>query len=695
KPDNVLVSDDGEGLGLRARVVDFGLASTLAEDPELVDAPATASASRVDNSESALTITGARLGTPAYMAPEQIAGRPADARCDQFSFALALHEALTGQRAFAGERVEELHAAVLAGRRRSPARRIPRGLRLVIDRALELDPQRRFPSMLVLLSEIERARAARRRGGVALAGVSVALTAGALGSAVARPVPCAGGQAAIATTWDAPQRAAVESAFLATDKPYAAKAWAEAARRLDDYARAWATMHDDACAATRVRGEQSSEALDLRMVCLERRRDELAALVEEFSRDALDPSVVSRAVEASDSLTPIDGCADLEALASPESLPEDPRIRTQVATLRRQIARGKAARDAGRYREALAIAEQVDAAAEQLAYRPLRAETALLVGTLRGLLGEADTAELELERGFTLALASGHTEVAMWTAIHAVHVVGFVGHHGFEGRRWARLAEPLVTRLDSPPRAEASLVANLGNIAVLQGELDEAETRFQDAIERATADVGARDVMIARSSANLGAVYRRRGDYERALAAYRRAESIFDENLGPRHPAMATLANNMGALYQAMGSLADAERSYQTVLELAGSSIAATSPTLGHAHNNFGELLLERGEPAAAAEHFTAAIEIWEQSLAPAHPLVAHPLMGLGRARLALGDAPGAVSALRRALELREGAGLGPGGRGACFVARVPPRAQTLEPQDMSNRNAEPVREAS
>ncbi|MCA9694961.1 MAG: serine/threonine protein kinase, partial [Myxococcales bacterium] len=80
KPDNVLV--DGDGV---ARVGDFGLARLLEE------APAEAPAGPAPALHS-LTATRAVMGTPAYMSPEQHAGRPADARTDQFSFCVALWE---------------------------------------------------------------------------------------------------------------------------------------------------------------------------------------------------------------------------------------------------------------------------------------------------------------------------------------------------------------------------------------------------------------------------------------------------------------------------------------------------------------------------------------------------------------------------------------------------------------------------
>src|SRR5215510_3401784 len=71
----------------------------------------------------ALTRTGAMVGTPLYMAPEQFLLRPTDARSDQFSFCVTLHEALFGERPFAGDSFPTLFEAVVSGRVREPAQK--------------------------------------------------------------------------------------------------------------------------------------------------------------------------------------------------------------------------------------------------------------------------------------------------------------------------------------------------------------------------------------------------------------------------------------------------------------------------------------------------------------------------------------------------------------------------------------------
>ncbi|HEX8107829.1 MAG TPA: protein kinase, partial [Kofleriaceae bacterium] len=92
KPDNVLVGGDG-----RVRVTDFGLARSVLVPDEAAQAKPVVSALDV-----ALTATGTVLGTPRYMPPEQLTGPDLDARSDQFSFCIALYEALYGRHPLPG-----------------------------------------------------------------------------------------------------------------------------------------------------------------------------------------------------------------------------------------------------------------------------------------------------------------------------------------------------------------------------------------------------------------------------------------------------------------------------------------------------------------------------------------------------------------------------------------------------------------
>ncbi|MCE9571841.1 MAG: serine/threonine protein kinase [Deltaproteobacteria bacterium] len=168
KPDNVLVGTDG-----RVRVTDFGLARA---DGRQAPTHRPVSAGGGDAVDEALTMSGAVVGTPAYMAPEQHDGANVDTRSDQFGFCVALYEALYGERPFAGKNLAELAAEVAAGNVRPPSkgRRVPASLRAIVLRGLSVRPGDRFATMDELVAALGRDRTRVPR---TLAWASLALAA--------------------------------------------------------------------------------------------------------------------------------------------------------------------------------------------------------------------------------------------------------------------------------------------------------------------------------------------------------------------------------------------------------------------------------------------------------------------------------------------------------------------------------------
>ncbi len=177
KPDNVLMGRDGV-----PRVSDFGLALPVGEGGE-------ADGERGEHAET----TGEELvvGTLAYMSPEQLRGQAVTARSDQFSFCVALHEALYGEMPFGAPSGEapasKFLEAMLTGNLVAPPahRKVPARLHQVVARGLAVEPADRWPSMDDLLQQLERcAHRVPRRPWVAVAGVAVAtaLVAGAAGA---------------------------------------------------------------------------------------------------------------------------------------------------------------------------------------------------------------------------------------------------------------------------------------------------------------------------------------------------------------------------------------------------------------------------------------------------------------------------------------------------------------------------------
>ncbi|MCB9701177.1 MAG: SUMF1/EgtB/PvdO family nonheme iron enzyme [Myxococcales bacterium] len=189
KPENVMVGDDG-----RVRVMDFGLARVdgraLAGSTPLADSSARPREAALDLD---LTRTGAMLGTPMYMAPEQWEGGETDPRTDQFAFCVVLWEALYGERPFGGGTVAALSHAVTNGIISAPSdpSRAPPWLRRALERGMTLIPDERWPSMDALLAELGRDRRSPLAR-IALAGaVGLALILAVVGLARLTP-PAAG-----------------------------------------------------------------------------------------------------------------------------------------------------------------------------------------------------------------------------------------------------------------------------------------------------------------------------------------------------------------------------------------------------------------------------------------------------------------------------------------------------------------------
>jgi tetratricopeptide (TPR) repeat protein/tRNA A-37 threonylcarbamoyl transferase component Bud32 len=192
KPDNVLIGSDG-----RARVADFGLAGA-AEAPAEHEATPDSVMLRVGRQSAfntALTMAGTIMGTPAYMSPEQHRGVATDARSDQFSFCVALWGALYGQPPFAGSNVFELATAVCLGELvPPPASDVPHFIHEALVRGLAVEPEQRHPSMDALLAaltaDLASARPSRWRAvALALAAAAVAAVAVLLATRERAPTP--------------------------------------------------------------------------------------------------------------------------------------------------------------------------------------------------------------------------------------------------------------------------------------------------------------------------------------------------------------------------------------------------------------------------------------------------------------------------------------------------------------------------
>jgi tetratricopeptide (TPR) repeat protein len=659
KPDNVLVGSDG-----RVRVTDFGLVRTFESGLAQDTSSSGATRAREAALEVPLTRVDTVMGTPPYMAPEQHRAQPTDARTDQFSFCVSLHEGLYGVRPFDGKTVEAL--ADQACHRRvvepPPGSNVPAWLRQIILRGLSVDPAERFPSIDALLVALRNDPALRRRRIAAALGV-VMVGALALGGGRAwlrhQSRLCGGAAARLSGVWDPTVAAGVQRAFAATGIPSAELVARGVVATLDAYAREWTAMHTDACEATRLRGEQPESVMALRMSCLNERLHELRALGNLFT--SADAGVALRAVEAAGALSPVRHCGDVAMLTAPLPPPRDQAVAARADALRVRMAEAKALLHAGRYVQGLSVANTIVDEARPLHDLPLEAEAKLLRGQLLAEDGKHRESEATLAEAFTVAYSARHDAVAAEAAIWETWVDSYWLARNADGHRWAGFAEAAIRRLGGDEALEAQMLWRDALAFVQEGDGEQALARARRALQLGERAFGARSVMAALLHRALGTAQGVLSHYDQEVAENQIALQILTDVLGPGHPEVGATLQNLGATCDEMGRPDEA-------IEYDRKALAVLERALGAEHPRIAITLSNLGDPLRRQKRFAEALPLYQRALAmndkhfsPTYPDSAWPLRGLGYTYLGLGRPREAIAPLERAVAVARAGQLEPG----------------------------------
>jgi tetratricopeptide (TPR) repeat protein/predicted Ser/Thr protein kinase len=630
KPGNVMVGEDG-----RVRVLDFGLARLVAAHPSVMSRHSGRHMvlSHGTNTDGLMTERGAVMGTPAYMAPEQMAGQTLDARTDQFSFCVALYEALAGDRPFDGRDLTKRRRAIAAGPPDFTS--APRRLREAIRTGLALDPDARHPSMRELIAVLEAASRPSMRwwwvAGLGALGVTAAfgLSSGQSGEGCDADDP--------SEVWTAARRGELEAAFTAVPTPYAADAWSKTAAGLEAYVEVWARERDQVCAA--------SPPEPSRLACLDDVNSRFEAALDIFG--GADADVVENAVALIQSLpSPADCDSALSALDD--------------ATLRPIYARARAEADAGRYNAALALSStllQQSLALENELYEALGL---WLTGSIKDEQGLYDEALDALEDAYFVAVRVGAHRTAVHAALDAAGAAGLGARRPDEGRKWLRHARTQIERLDDPRDASARAVSIEGGIDMLAGDTEVGVERLERAHALLVELRGNDDVETANALNNLGLAYQEMGRFDEALDRHAQAQALFTRINGPDHPSTSNVRHALAGCQASIGKYDEAVANYQAVKALWEQELGQGHPRVAMIHYNIGHVHQAAGKNEPALEAYLRAIELLEPAIGRDHVNTAMAVHNAGSIHHELKQLDKAQDYLERSLAVFESAEVHP-----------------------------------
>ncbi len=597
KPDNVLIGTDE-----RARVTDFGLARSI--EIETLETDRESSPTRTltnsgaqigsrSSSSHALTQTGTLLGTPAYMAPEQFGSGRFDERSDQFSFCVALWEALYGQRPFTGRTLAQLSEAVMAGQIVSPPSdaRVPGWLERAMRRGLATASGDRWPDIAALLHVLEHDNSRNwRRGALGIGLVSVAVLAAGpilIGPTESEPPRlCSDAEARLVGIWDSDVRNRLEPIVLAATRERGPSEWLRIGVGLHGYAHEWQAMYVDACEATHVRGEQSAELLDRRMQCLDERRESLHAAVELLG--AGEQLAIEGASKLIAKLPDIESCANRTYLMSRVPIPSDPALAKRVTEIRSATAAAKARVDVGDLIEPIATLEGLLEQAESLDYPPLRAELLTELAFAQSMHEPAPEVRERLELAVVESIRTGQDTYAARAGAELIYVVGDRLRDPAGGLRWAALVRAWHDRTDADANARALALMSEGFVLNVAERPDEAKTILFEALALLGLDdsldgveqLEPRDQLVAvYAIAGLATVAFQTNDIRRASELFVIQLRVLPSLFASDHDQVQHAKVNLAMAQMILGSWAEARALLDEVVEIDASAKLPIDPT--------------------------------------------------------------------------------------------------------------------
>ena len=624
KPNNVLVETPATGRPV-ARVVDFGLAARGTEV-----APRTGWA-----------------GTPAYMAPEQYEAEPVDGRADQFSFCVALYEALHRRLPFEAATLPAQREAVEEGRIQPVQRHVPRWLRRIILRGVRPDRDERFESMDEVVAAIEHGLGRRRRVlGVAAAGVVVASALTTAWTWTAAADPCAAVVDSAKEHWHEARRDEIRAWFGDSDSTHF-----EAV--IDKWVGGWQAMRTEACLAADVHAQQSAHVRGLRDACLQRRIATLDGQLNALLDLEPTPAHAAQAVRAASELPALDGCADVDALLRETPVEGSPEHIAAVAEHGQVVARLIGRHQLLPLKKAEPLVAAAVEEARRLGHPPLIARALWLEATTLEELAKHEEAAASVRASY-LASIAGRADRAAFNAASKAAFIHLRGTMRFEeAERWLDRSDAWLTAMGDPPLGRAFWRDYNGLLALQRGKPAEAVEHYSAALalRRDTPQL----VDSTYTSLNgLAAAEDMRGNSQAAFDRFEESLDAVSRVLGPNHPDAGRLLNNLGMISERLGKLDEARDFLERALAIKRATLGPQHPAVASTLTNLSNVAWGRGEREETRRLLVESLEIREQAYGSEHPSLVSTLINLSLTLAELGRHAEAETYIARAVGIAQ-----------------------------------------
>ncbi len=551
KPANVLLDEDG-----RALVTDFGVAIRSRDPGDEQDTPRYA-------------------GTPRYTAPEVAAGSIPTAASDQYSFCLALREALAPLTVRGTHRIRRVRAA--------------------LHRGLAADPARRWPSMDALLARLDPIP--RRFA------ASATLVGCVCGSAVTMGMvddsdPCTELVEGMDEDWSSTDGLQVRETLT--------HRWGDDPRidrvvsAMDEYADAWRTEATQACAAGPI------EPTNLAIACLAASRQELSSAARYLQARLDEPT---KALDAVPPVSDVRRCSSWGLLAAPTDASAVAEAELELAALRSRLRVGEPWELVPRF---AALASRT----QSMEFAPLQAHVLLAQGTAEYQSGALKDAIATWQRAFDDALAGGDLRAAFELAVELAqaHADTHIQQPA-EARRWAGHARALAQRQAIDPSRLAAVDMAEGTALSLEHQHEAALALLHDAVARVAAAErsdarGTTDRLVASGNERLAAALHAAGRPARAREAIEAAREAMHRVYGQGHPELIRLHVSSAAIAGVSGDLVTARADLEQARDLAARLHLDADPRTLELYVNLAELEIREGHLDAAIDAASRAVHV-------------------------------------------------------------------------------------